>query len=107
MLEFLRSGRLPPDTCDRHVQKSVKVLDMRKPSHSRLRLRGALQMVSAMSPHDGALLRDCLLLNQKNRLSKYFFFSITIGLADGIRRIAMLIKAAGAKSVIASGTPLD
>jgi hypothetical protein len=48
-----------------------------------------------------------LLLNQKNRLSKYFFFSITIGLADGIRRIAMLIKAAGAKSVIASGTPLD
>jgi hypothetical protein len=61
-------------------------------------------MVSAMSPHDGALLRDCLLLlNQKNRLSKYFFFfSITIGLAGGIRRIAMLIVVArGTDSAIA------
>ena len=33
----------------RHVRKGL--LDRRKPSHSRLRLRGALQRVSAMSPH--------------------------------------------------------
>ena len=36
----------------RHVQKfRPKGLDVRKPSDSRVRLRGALQTVSAMSPH--------------------------------------------------------